>query len=56
MIGQLTVPDLREIELQSGRRMNAVQLQGEYLEMAQRYVTGRETDPGAREVLVVWGC
>jgi proteasome accessory factor A len=44
----------REIELQSGRRMNAVQLQGEYLEMAQRYVVGRETDPGAREVLAYW--
>jgi len=44
----------REIELQNGRRMNAVQLQGEYLEMAQRYVVGRETDPGAKEVLAYW--
>jgi proteasome accessory factor A len=34
--------------------MNAVQLQGEYLEMAKRYVVGRETDPGAKEVLAYW--
>jgi proteasome accessory factor A len=44
----------REIELQNGRRLTAVQLQGEYLELAQRYVTNRETDPGAREVLAYW--
>ena len=44
----------REIELQSGRRLTAVQIQAEYLEMAQRYVTNRETDPGAREVLAYW--
>src|SRR6185295_15989530 len=32
----------KELELTSGRRRSAVQIQGEYLEMAQRYVTSRE--------------
>jgi proteasome accessory factor PafA2 len=44
----------REIELMSGRRMNAVQLQGEYLEMAQRYVQHHSVEPGVRDVLARW--
>jgi Pup amidohydrolase len=42
----------REIELQSGRRMSAVQLQGEYVEMAQRYAA--HLDESGRDVLRQW--
>jgi proteasome accessory factor PafA2 len=42
----------REIELQSGRRMSAVQLQGEYVEMAQRYAA--QLDESGRDVLRQW--
>jgi len=44
----------KELELVSGRRRTAVQLQGEYLEMAQRYVTSREVTPEQKELLVEW--
>jgi proteasome accessory factor PafA2 len=44
----------RDIELMSGRRMNPVQLQGEYLEMAQRYVQHHSVEPGVRDVLARW--
>jgi proteasome accessory factor A len=48
-------PDCRrEIELQNGRKMNAVQLQAEYLEMAQRYLRGREVEPQLGDVLARW--
>ena len=44
----------REVELQNGRRMNAIQLQGQYLEMAQRYLQNREGDPHVRDVIERW--
>src|SRR5262249_34103923 len=44
----------REVELQNGRRMNAIQLQGEYLEMAQRYAPGRELEPYLKDVMLRW--
>jgi proteasome accessory factor A len=48
-------PSLRQtVELQNGKRLTAVQLQGEYLELAQRYAEGRQLEPWAGEVLVEW--
>jgi proteasome accessory factor A len=44
----------REIELVNGRRLKAVQIQGEYLEMALRYATRHELDPTTRDVLARW--
>jgi proteasome accessory factor A len=44
----------KELEMASGRRRNAVEIQGEYLEMAQRYVTAREVTPEVKELLVEW--
>jgi proteasome accessory factor A len=44
----------REIELTSGRRRSAVQIQSEYLEMAQRYVTSRDVTTEVKDLLVEW--
>src|SRR5262249_3285978 len=43
-------PSLRQtVELQNGKRMTGVQLQGEYLELAKRYAATRQLEPwGAR--------
>ncbi len=43
-----------ELELQAGGRMSPVQLQGEYLEAAHRYLAGREVDPVLRDVVERW--
>ena len=45
----------KELELQSGKRMTAVQLQREYLEMALKYTSTRTVDEDTRQVLVRWG-
>ncbi len=44
----------REIELANGRKMNAVQIQGEYLEMAQRYLATHPPDAVLRDVVEKW--
>jgi proteasome accessory factor A len=43
----------REIQLEDGRKLTAVQLQAEYLEMAQQYVGGN-ADGEARDILEKW--
>jgi len=50
-------PTLRlEIELGSGRRLSAVQMQWEFLESAEKYLASRvgETDAMTRDVMVRW--
>jgi proteasome accessory factor A len=42
------------VEMQNGKRLTAVQLQAEYLELAKRYATGRQLEPWAREILEEW--
>jgi proteasome accessory factor A len=44
----------REVEMQSGRKRTAVQIQQEYLEMARRYIATRETEPEWKEMLPEW--
>ena len=46
---------VQTIELQNGKRLSAIQLQAEYLELARRYVAGREVEPWFREVVDEWG-
>jgi len=43
-----------EIELTDGRRMTAVQLQSEYLELARKYVDREDDTPTNREVIQRW--
>ena len=43
----------REIQLEDGRRLTAVQLQAEYLEMAQQYV-GNTDDAETKDILEKW--
>jgi len=43
-----------EIELTDGRRMTAVQLQSEYLEIARKYVDREDDTPANREVIQRW--
>jgi proteasome accessory factor A len=43
-----------EIELTDGRRMTAVQLQSEYLELARKYVDREDDTPANREVIDRW--
>jgi Pup amidohydrolase len=45
----------RGIELQSGKRMTAVQIQREFLEMGRRYAGSRATEPWMPDVLAKWG-
>ncbi len=45
---------MREISLADGRRVNAVQLQWEYLEHAKKYVEREDDTPEHREVLDRW--
>jgi proteasome accessory factor A len=48
-------PRLKQtVELQNGKRLTAVQLQAEYLELAQRYAAGRQLEPWAAETLREW--
>jgi proteasome accessory factor A len=44
----------REVEMQSGRRRTAIQVQRDYLEMAQRYVAKREVTAEVKELIVEW--
>ncbi|MGH7286661.1 MAG: proteasome accessory factor PafA2 family protein, partial [Myxococcota bacterium] len=48
-------PDLGQtVELQNGKRLTGVQLQAEYLELAKRYVVGRQLEPWMGETLAEW--
>ena len=44
----------KEIETASGRRRTAVQLQMEYLEMAQRYATARDLAGEVKDLIAEW--
>jgi proteasome accessory factor A len=44
----------KELVLENGRRMSAVQLQGEYLEMALEWAGSRSLDPIHKDVLARW--
>jgi len=44
----------RELSLDRGAKMTAVQIQREYLEMALAYTSSREVDPVTRDVLAKW--
>jgi proteasome accessory factor A len=44
----------KELQLEAGKRMTAVQIQSEYLEMALRYVASREIDEITEDVLSKW--
>jgi len=44
----------QELQLESGRRLNAVQIQQEYLEMALAYASSRSLDPVTKDVLAKW--
>ncbi|MGE4608103.1 MAG: depupylase/deamidase Dop [Myxococcota bacterium] len=44
----------KELLLDDGKRMTAVQIQQEYLEMALKYVDGREIDSLTKDVLEKW--
>ena len=47
--------DLRvEVELADGRRMTAIQLQWEYLELARKYVDREDDTPDNREIVDRW--
>jgi proteasome accessory factor A len=45
----------REVQLDRGPRLTAVQLQREYLEMALAWTSSRTVDPITKDVLVKWG-
>ncbi len=45
----------KELELQSGKRMTAIQMQREYLEMALKYTSGQALDDSTQGVLERWG-
>jgi len=44
----------KELQLDDGRRLSAVQVQAEYLEMALSYLSSRSVDPISKDVLVKW--
>ncbi len=44
-----------ELALENGRQWNAVQIQREYLEMADKYVSGRASEDWERDIIVKWG-
>src|SRR5215470_11667244 len=44
----------REVQLENGKKLTAVQIQKEYLELAQRYAAGRQLEPWASETLREW--
>jgi len=44
----------RELALESGKKLTAVQIQAEYLEMALQYAASRPLDPETKDVLVKW--
>jgi len=44
----------RELQLENGKRLTAVELQREYLDMALTYVSQRSVDPITKDVLAKW--
>ncbi len=44
----------RELALENGKKLTAVQIQAEYLEMALQYVASRSPDPETKDVLLKW--
>jgi len=44
----------KELPLESGKKLTAVQIQAEYLEMAYQYVASRSVDPETKDVLARW--
>jgi proteasome accessory factor A len=44
----------RTVALENGQKLTAVQIQREYLEMAQKYAASRNLDDGTRDVLARW--
>jgi proteasome accessory factor A len=44
----------KELPLESGRKLTAVQIQAEYLEMAHQYLASRSVDPETKDVLARW--
>lgn len=44
----------RELQLENGKKLTAVQIQREYLEMAHKYVTGKNIDAVTKDVLAKW--
>jgi len=44
----------KELPLESGKKLTAVQIQAEYLEMAHQYVATRSADPETKDVLARW--
>jgi proteasome accessory factor A len=44
----------KELPLESGKKLTAVQIQAEYLEMAHQYVASRSVDPETKDVLTRW--
>ena len=44
----------KEIALDDGRHLTAVQVQSEFLEMALAYYSSREIDPVTKDVLSMW--
>jgi proteasome accessory factor A len=44
----------RELQLENGKKLSAVQIQLEYLEMARKYFSGKNVDPITKDVLSRW--
>jgi proteasome accessory factor A len=44
----------KELQLDDGKRLTAVQIQAEYLEMALDYVAARGADPMTKDILLKW--
>ena len=44
----------RELQLENGKKLTAVQIQREYLEMAQKYAGGKSVDAVTKDVLAKW--
>ncbi len=44
----------REIQLENGKKLSAVQIQREFLDLALQYASSRTLDPWTRDVLVKW--
>jgi proteasome accessory factor A len=44
----------KELQLENGKKLTAVQIQAEYLEMAHKYLDGREVDPITADVMQKW--
>jgi proteasome accessory factor A len=44
----------KEVQLDNGKHLTAVQIQAEYLEMAQKYVASQGADPATQDVLEKW--